>query len=142
MMAKEKSRAELLAEEVRSGKAKRNVNRRPTRWFPMTNVMQRRKKLGLKQAMVAEECGLEGGSLSAIERGHDPRLSDALRLAAFYGEPVEKLFGASQPKLNESKDSGRDLSQNETLATTSMGSNEMFVDPEGEIHQTNEGQKL
>jgi DNA-binding XRE family transcriptional regulator len=138
MMAKEKSRAELLAEEVKSGKAKRNVKRGPSFGFPHNVVRARREKLGLKQAMVAEECGLEGGALSAIEKGHDPRLSAAIRVSAFFGATVEQLFGKQIQKSNESKDSGRDLSQNETKPPTG----ELFVDAEGEIHENSSGQKL
>lgn len=99
---KAKSPAELLAEQMKEGKVKRNVNRGPSYVFPTNGLKATRDHLGLKQSIVADECGIDGSSLSAIEKGADPRLSTALRLAGFFGKPVNELFGG--PLLKDAKE--------------------------------------
>ena len=52
----------------------------------------RRIFLSLSQSELARRVGVEQTTLSYIERGTDPHLSTALKLAAVLGTTVEELF--------------------------------------------------
>lgn len=47
---------------------------------------------GLDQDVLARLSGVPQGTISRVERGSDPRLSTAMRLAASLGRPVEEVF--------------------------------------------------
>ncbi len=57
-------------------------------------VASQRKKLGLTQAELARQIGIERASLAHIERGRRPSMTTAYRLANALGLPVEELFPA------------------------------------------------
>ena len=41
---------------------------------------------------VAKATGVDGSTISRVERGSDPVLSAAMRLAKFYGKSIEELW--------------------------------------------------
>lgn len=55
-------------------------------------VREFREPLGLTLGDVAGECGLTEEGLRLIEKGCDPRLTTARRLAAFFGKSVGELW--------------------------------------------------
>src|SRR4051812_48055178 len=54
------------------------------------NIRRERVRRGLTQQQVAARCGLYQSDISRIERGERPlSLDDVLRLAAFFGLPLQ-----------------------------------------------------
>jgi DNA-binding XRE family transcriptional regulator len=51
-----------------------------------------RESLGLTMGLVATEVGLSKTAYWQIEHGTEPVLSSALRIATFFGRPVESLW--------------------------------------------------
>lgn len=88
--------AEKLAAEKRGDYVKKphkpGGRRRPFECL----LRLKRKEVGLTQKDVASKCGIHLCTLSEIERGAAPALSVALKLAAFFGEPVEALWTARE----------------------------------------------
>ncbi len=56
-------------------------------------LLSARRAVGLRRGVVAKHLGLFQGTLSKIESGHRfPSLRDAIKLAHFFGKPVEELW--------------------------------------------------
>jgi DNA-binding XRE family transcriptional regulator len=83
--------AEKLASKRRPRKSRGNVN--PVRkrvWNCSLRAV--RQSLSLAIHEVAKATGMSVAGLSEIERGTDPMLSSATKLAAFYGKTVDELW--------------------------------------------------
>lgn len=87
------SPAEKLA--ARTG-CKPPSSNRPAVWNCL--LREKRRRLGLRLVQVAEACGVSVPALSQIERGSDPLLTSARRIASFFGVPVEELWPAEKRK--------------------------------------------
>ncbi len=64
--------------------------RRAATW--VCRLRDERKRLGLTLREVSERVGMWLGTLADIERGSEPALTTARKLAAFYGMSVESLW--------------------------------------------------
>jgi DNA-binding XRE family transcriptional regulator len=58
-----------------------------------TELKVARVRMDLSQERAAERIGIERRVLMRAERGGGLSLEHALKIAAFYGRPVEELFG-------------------------------------------------
>jgi len=88
-----KSQAQQLAEKVRRERPARN--KKPLRkavWD--CHIRDVRERLDLTLDDVAESVGITKAGLSVIERGSDPLLTTARKLAAFYGMTTDALWVA------------------------------------------------
>lgn len=82
--------AELLA---RTRKRKRSPRNRVSKVGPLYCFCRvAREELGLSLDAVAEAIGMSKTAIWQIEHGGDPVLTTALKLAAFYGMPIERLW--------------------------------------------------
>lgn len=88
------------AEELAASKFARRGRRvvRPVAW--VCKVREARKAIGLTLIEVGREIGVVPGTLSQVERGVDPTLTTARKIAAFFGKTVEELW----PELAEPKE--------------------------------------
>ncbi len=64
--------------------------RRPPKY--RCRILELRNALGLTQRDVAEGCGVEGPTIHEAEHGRELTLAVALRIAAFFGKPVEEIW--------------------------------------------------
>lgn len=79
------------AERAAAKKKPRGVGpARARRW--KCGVRLLRESMGLSLRDVERETGVSNATLSHVERGCDTTLRTALRLAAFFGVPVEVLW--------------------------------------------------
>lgn len=58
----------------------------------VTRLREFRHRRGLTQAEVAERSGVSVAAVWAAERGADVSLTTAVKLAAFYDTPIERLW--------------------------------------------------
>lgn len=76
---------------------KRGQRARPrNRTWPGCRLRELRESLGLSYREVSGAVGLSIAGLYEVEMGADTLLSTARRLAAFYGESVEELWGEAK----------------------------------------------
>ena len=61
-------------------------------------IVERRKALGLTLRDVAEASGMTNAAVSVIERGQDPMLTTAKKLADFFGVTISELWPELLPK--------------------------------------------
>jgi DNA-binding XRE family transcriptional regulator len=83
--------AEKLASKRKPRKARGNAN--PVRkriWNCKLRTVRQSLNLGIHK--VAKAIGISGAGLSEIERGTDPILSTAKKLADFYGKTIDELW--------------------------------------------------
>jgi DNA-binding XRE family transcriptional regulator len=86
-----KSPAQRLAETVRRERPARNKSpQRKAVWD--CHIRDMRERLELTLDDVAEAVGITKAGLSVIERGSDPMLTTARKLAVFYGMPIDALW--------------------------------------------------
>lgn len=86
-----KSPTQLLAETVRRDHPPRNQKQlRKAVWDCKIRVERERLKLTLDD--VAEAVGITKSGLSKVERGSDPMLTTATKLATFYGMTIDQLW--------------------------------------------------
>lgn len=68
----------------------------PTRSHPAGPMkcllLKNRRELGLSTRDVATALPMSVAGYNRIERGHDPMLSTARKLAAFFGKTVEEIW--------------------------------------------------
>lgn len=84
------------AEHAARSKAKKKKFHLHPHWAP--TLREVRNSLGLSLYDVKQATGIAESAMSRIERGTDPMLSTALKLAVYYGRPVEVLW----PRLHQS----------------------------------------
>lgn len=119
-MAKEKtlSPAEKLAAEIKANGVKRKKAEGPRYYFPENTLKRERERLGLKINQAATGAGVNPSTLGAMEKGDNPSLAYAMRVAMFYDKPVEKLFGNlvldERPKVEDAKVSGNETVEIQT----------------------------
>ena len=90
--------AELLAAGKRRERPKRNGPATPPRKAVWAATLRaRREALNLSMRDVAVAVGLSLPCYWAIEHGTDPMLTNARKLADFYGATVEELWPALLP---------------------------------------------
>lgn len=84
--------AEKLAKKKnrRPRTAPRELSGRRKKWNCL--IPAKRNELGLTVADVASAVGLTCSSVSVIERGADPQLTSAHRLAKFFGMTIDQLW--------------------------------------------------
>lgn len=66
------------------------VNGRPIIW--RCQLYEKRIALNLTLRDVEKGCGVSNAVLSTVERGTDPQLTTACRIAAFFGCSVEEMW--------------------------------------------------
>lgn len=76
------------AEELAASKPLKKS--KPAVW--RCTIVERRKKLGLTIRDIGKAVGITDAAVSVIERGQDPMLTTARKLAAFFGVTVEELW--------------------------------------------------
>lgn len=64
--------------------------RRPPVW--RCTIIERRKALGLTIREIGEAVGMTNAAISVIERGQDPLLTTAKKLADFFGVSISELW--------------------------------------------------
>jgi DNA-binding XRE family transcriptional regulator len=62
------------------------------------SIRERRDALGLSLRDVADAIGISNPGLFAVEKGGDPQLTTAYKLAAFFGCSVEAIWPPPAPK--------------------------------------------
>ncbi len=89
--------AEKAAAAKKPAKCKPLLGKRSVRAYPWAcTLREARQALRLSLRDVAGGCDLSIAGLSEIERGTDPQLSTARRLATFFGKTVEELWPANR----------------------------------------------
>ncbi len=92
------SPAEELAAKLTQEGRKRPLSSRKVRWH--CHLRRLREKLGLQQQDVARAIGCCNSVVSTAERGHEPVLTNAMKLARFFGKSVEELWQPLEPQKN------------------------------------------
>lgn len=87
-----KSPAEVLAAKQPRKRAARKPAGLGLRAPFMCSCRELRESLGLTMGVVAEAVGLSKTAYWQIEHGTEPVLGSALRIAKFFGRPVEWLW--------------------------------------------------
>lgn len=83
--------AEELVEKL-SGRNGRKHTRDPCMWKDRCTLKSLRESLGLGISNVAKAVGISPQAMYVIEEGSNPVLSNAIKLAKFYGKPVEEIW--------------------------------------------------
>lgn len=96
----EKSPAELLMEEIANRK-EGPLRLRDVRVFEFPKSWTTLARRSLRIVDVANATGLEDGQVRSAEKGENVRLHIAIKLAKFFGRPVEELFGEPVEVLPE-----------------------------------------
>lgn len=65
---------------------------RPNWCLRLNRVLDRH---GIKGSAIVRECGMTKNRVSHMRAGHEPRVTDAIKVANFLGWPVEELFSES-----------------------------------------------
>lgn len=78
------------AEKLASMKPKRKSRNNST--HPDNHLREIRLAIGLTQREVGDETGLSNAFICQAEKGSEISLSNALRLASFFGKAVEEIW--------------------------------------------------
>lgn len=86
--------AQKLAKVKQRQRPKRNGPAVKLKTAPVweCGIVALREALNLSMKDVASAIGMSMTAVFQIEHGCDPMLTSAVRLAAFYGKPIEKLW--------------------------------------------------
>ncbi len=87
--------AEKLAKKLKSAASavphgSKGDVRRPPKY--RCRILELRNALGLTQAAVANAIGSHGPVINDAEHGREVSLATALKVAAFFGKPIEEIW--------------------------------------------------